>query len=543
MKNTIRFRQLFIVPLLVLFLGWLSLANLALADTYPDSYANFSEAELAQMLAPIALYPDALLTQVLMASTYPIEIIEADRWISDNRGLTGDAMDDALLDRGWDPSVKALCHFPSVLALMSERIGETTDLGNAFLAQESEVMAMVQKLRTEAYAQGHLSTTAQQTVVVHNGTIVIEPANPAAVYVPYYDPLYVYGSWWYPAYPPYFWGPARVNLGFGIHYWPGTYFSFSFGSWSYFDWPRHTIFIDVQRRPRFVRHDHWQVRSGRWRHAPQHRRGVSYRNPETARTYGQANVHFNRIRPESRRLSGQTDRDRYSGPHGDRRTGITQPPSRTESSWRERRHQDLRHAVPVRQVQRRSERERQNQARLSGDRAAQNPPTAQGNRQLHDRSVRSPAQRANLNRSKMVRQVAEPVRQVRQHTRQKQQGWVKQRQDRPAQRSVQNNRQGQVRSVGQIRHRVNPTLVKSQRQSVKPAWKIRERQQVHTAERGLPQQKTTTAVGQNRESGQFFNRFGSDAGKRVSSKSDRSWRGSRGNGSGADDRKSRGRFH
>jgi hypothetical protein len=174
---------------------------------YSEASENFSREELAQLLAPIALYPDPLLSQILMASTYPIEVIEADRWVSRNPQLQGDALDWALVERDWDPSVKALCHFPSILALMSERIAETTDLGNAFLAQEAEVMAMVQDLRATAYAQGNLTTNAQQTVIVERETIIIEPANPRVIYVPYYDPYYVYGSWWYPAYPPYFWGP------------------------------------------------------------------------------------------------------------------------------------------------------------------------------------------------------------------------------------------------------------------------------------------------------------------------------------------------
>jgi len=160
---------------------------------------KFSQEELAQMLAPVALYPDPLLSQVLMASTYPIEVIEADRWVRQNPGLTGDALDAALVNQDWDPSVKALCHFPRVLSTMSERIGETTNIGNAFLAQEDDVMRMVQELRRKAYDQGHLQSDAQQHVVVEQQTIVIEPANPDVIYVPYYDPFYVYGSWWYPA--------------------------------------------------------------------------------------------------------------------------------------------------------------------------------------------------------------------------------------------------------------------------------------------------------------------------------------------------------
>jgi hypothetical protein len=169
---------------------------------YQEPSEKFSQEQLAQMLAPIALYPDALLSQVLMASTYPIEVVEADRWVQRNSELKGEDLDAALLDMEWDPSVKAVCHFPSILALMSERISETTDLGNAFLAQEAEVMDMVQELRAKAYAQNHLVTDARQKVIVEDEKIIIEPADPTVIYVSYYDPSYVYGPWWYPAYPP-----------------------------------------------------------------------------------------------------------------------------------------------------------------------------------------------------------------------------------------------------------------------------------------------------------------------------------------------------
>jgi len=279
---------LFMIGFLVLCLGLLPQPGRAQGPGLEpgDSY---NREELAQMLAPIALYPDTLLAQILMASTYPIEVIEADRWVRNNQGLTGDRLDDALLDQDWDPSVKALCHYPDTLALMSERIAETTALGNAFLAQESEVMDMVQQLREEAYAQGNLKTSSQQKVVVDSGTIIIEPANPGVVYVPYYDPYFVYGPWWWsPAYPPYYWGPVGVDIGAGIFFWPGVYFGVSFHSWSYFDWPHRYIYIDVRRRPRFISHDRWVARPAHWSHLPSHRRGVAYRDKTTARRFGQA---------------------------------------------------------------------------------------------------------------------------------------------------------------------------------------------------------------------------------------------------------------
>src|SRR5215831_16772522 len=153
---------------------------------------TFSQPELDQLLAPIALYPDALLAQVLMASTYPLEIVSADRWTKANRTLAGKALEDALLSQPWDPAVKSLAVFPSVLAMMSEKLDWTQKLGDAFLAQEYDVMGTVQDLRVQAIAKGTLKDTPEQRVVTktENGetVIIIEPANPEVVYVPTYDP-------------------------------------------------------------------------------------------------------------------------------------------------------------------------------------------------------------------------------------------------------------------------------------------------------------------------------------------------------------------
>ena len=286
-------------------------------SAYAEPYDQYAREEIAQMLAPIALYPDSLLSQVLMASTYPIELIEADRWVKSRPGLEYDELDNALMGKSWDPSVKALCHFPSILALMSERISETTDLGNAFLAQEEEVLDVVQELRASAHAQGTLETTDQQNVIVDQGSIIIEPADPQVIYVPYYDPYYVYGSWWYPAYPPYFWGPPGVSFGIGYSFWPGFYFGFSFTNWSYFDWHDHYVYIDAYRRPEYVRHDHWASNPGRWNHSPSHRRGVAYGDRSTARKYSQRPYPQGQYRDETRsyperdgRTLRSTDRNR-----------------------------------------------------------------------------------------------------------------------------------------------------------------------------------------------------------------------------------------
>jgi uncharacterized membrane protein YgcG len=158
--------------------------------------------ELEQLLAPIALYPDDLLTQILMASTYPLEVVQADRWAKQNKDVKGDALAKALEEQPWDPSVKSLVNFPQVLQMMSEQLDLTQKLGDAFLAQQKDVMATIQKLRKKAQEQGNLKTTNEQKVVVEQETIIIESPNPQVVYVPSYNPTVVYGAWAYPAYPP-----------------------------------------------------------------------------------------------------------------------------------------------------------------------------------------------------------------------------------------------------------------------------------------------------------------------------------------------------
>src|SRR6185436_2796162 len=190
----------------------------------PAKAGTFSKEELEQMAAPIALYPDPLLAQVLMASTYPLEIVEAARWKKANASVTGDAVAEALKKEDWDPSVKSLVTFPDVLAMMDEQIGWTQKLGDAFLAQQTELMDSVQRLRAKAKAEGTLMSSKEQKVIEEPAppppadapapssaaaatpaptTIIkIEPSNPEVVYVPTYNPTVVYGAWPYPAYPP-----------------------------------------------------------------------------------------------------------------------------------------------------------------------------------------------------------------------------------------------------------------------------------------------------------------------------------------------------
>ena len=266
---------------------------LALPGAYAQDRRAYSQAELDQMLAPVALYPDALLSQVLMASTYPLEVVEAARWSRAHPGVQGDDAVRAVQDQDWDPSVKSLLAFPNLLSRMDEKLDWTKSLGDAFLAQEAQVMDTVQQLRQRARAAGHLLPDERIRVVDDGRTVVIEPATPSMVYVPYYDPWVVYGAWWWPAYPPVVWAPwpgyYAYRPGF---YWGagvGLTVGFFFGS---LDWHhRHVRVVHVNNyyaKPAYVRRDGYvqsNFAPGKWQHDPWHRRGVVYRAPEVQRKF------------------------------------------------------------------------------------------------------------------------------------------------------------------------------------------------------------------------------------------------------------------
>lgn len=287
--------------------SWLMVLALAVpvAALARDEGRDFSRGDLAQMLAPVALYPDALLSQVLMASTYPLEVVSADRWLRKNSLLKGDNLDVALRDQEWDASVKALCHVPTLLGLMSERLEETTRLGDAFLVQKEEVMDTVQDLRVRALREGNLKSNDKQTVTVReDGTIIIESVDPQTVYVPYYNTRYVYGPWWYPAWPPWYWGPGEAVAGPGINFWPDFYlgFGFGFGYWSHFDWSARSIVIDAGRRPHFYRSDYdWDSHHGSWHHESRHRTGSGYRDRYNSNGFNQPSERTNRTERHSTR--------------------------------------------------------------------------------------------------------------------------------------------------------------------------------------------------------------------------------------------------
>ena len=173
----------------------------------PAAPPTFKQEELDQILAPIALYPDSLIAQILMASTFPLEVVQAERFGKQNASLKGEALTKALESQSWDPSVKSLVNFPQVLSMMNEKLDWTQKLGEAFLGQQKPVLDTIQRLRAKAQAAGNLKTTKEQTVIVEEKIIKIEPANPQVIYVPTYNPTVVYGAWAYPAYPPYYYYP------------------------------------------------------------------------------------------------------------------------------------------------------------------------------------------------------------------------------------------------------------------------------------------------------------------------------------------------
>lgn len=278
----------------------------------------FTAAQLDQLLAPIALYPDALLAQTLMAASYPLEVVEAARWSKDNPTLKGDAALAAVKDEGWDVSVTSLVAFPQVLAMMNSQLDWTQKIGDAMIAQQSDVAASIQRLRAQAQSAGTLKSTPQQTVTQQPASagapagtpaaIVIQPTSPDTVYVPAYNPNWAYGSWPYADNPPSYFPPT--GYGWGGYYgsgWSGG-FSFGlgfsvggafFGGWSWGGgwgwggwggWGRGNSYttINIDRATTITRNFNRNIyHDGRWNHDPAHRHGVPYRDRDSRERYDQ----------------------------------------------------------------------------------------------------------------------------------------------------------------------------------------------------------------------------------------------------------------
>ena len=264
---------------------------------------TFSQEQLDQILAPIALYPDGLLAQVLMASTYPIEIVTAERWVKSNPGLKDKALEDALQKQPWDASVKSMAAFPQVLTMMSEKLDWTQQLGDAFLAQPKDVSATVQNLRAKASKEGNLKDTKEQKIVteqVATQTIIkIEPANPQVVYVPTYNPTVVYGSWWYPSYPPYYYYPPGYAVA-------GAAWGFAAGVaagaiWGNYNWGGGNVDIDVNRYNNFNKTN---ISNKNWNHDASHRGAVPYKDKGVAQQHGRGQSPSASTRDASRGRDG-----------------------------------------------------------------------------------------------------------------------------------------------------------------------------------------------------------------------------------------------
>jgi len=310
--------------------------------------AKLPPEQLDSLVAPIALYPDPLLSQTLVASTYPLEIIQLQQWLEKNKGLKDKALTEAVEKQGWDPSIQAMASLPDVVKQLSENIKWTTDLGNAFLAQQGEVMEAVQRMRKKAKDTGNLKTTEQQKVetkVVENkSVIIVEQANPQVVYVPTYNPTVVYGPPVY-AYPPIVYPPAGyyaagMAISFGVGVAMGAAWG---GGWGYgAGWGHNDVNVNVNNN--YVKNYNRQNannqignRSGgnnNWQHNPQHRGGAPYSNQRVANQYGgtargdsmatrQANAQTRQANGTSRAMgspSGNVNRasERQTGGESDR---------------------------------------------------------------------------------------------------------------------------------------------------------------------------------------------------------------------------------
>jgi hypothetical protein len=265
--------------------------------------------QLEALVSPIALYPDSLLSNVLMASTYPLEIVQAERWLTRNKNLSGDALKAAVDKQPWDDAVKALVATPPALAMMSSELDWTQKLGDAVLAQQADVMAAIQRLRARAQDKGTLATNAQQTVSVEQGannqrTVVIEQANDDTVYVPAYDPAVAYGGWPYAEYPPSYWGypdywgygiaPGFLARGlwFGAGWAIGRWGSGSWGWGGRVNWGNGGI---IRNWPRATPYNINNINNignrvgNNWQHNPAHRGGVRYNNRAVQQRFGGAN--------------------------------------------------------------------------------------------------------------------------------------------------------------------------------------------------------------------------------------------------------------
>jgi hypothetical protein len=256
----------------------------------PPEQVLLKPEQLDALVAPIALYPDALVANLLAASTYPLEVVQADRWLNEHKKLKGDALKTEVDKQEWDDSLKALASTPSVLSMMGDKLDWTKDLGDAVLAQQLDVMDAIQRLRSKAYDNKKLTSTKEQKVTIqpqeNKQLILIEPTDPNTIYVPYYDPAVVYGEWPYPAYPPYYFAaPPYIGAGLiatGLAFGAG----FALSRWSNYwgggcNWGNKNFFIN---------RNNINPLGNNWQHNPAHRQGVRYNNAGVQQKFGNNNL-------------------------------------------------------------------------------------------------------------------------------------------------------------------------------------------------------------------------------------------------------------
>ena len=261
------------------------------ASQSPPSAELLKPEQLEALVAPIALYPDELLANVLAASTYPLEVVQSDRWLKERKNLKGDALKKEVDKQSWDDSVKALASTPDVISMMSDKLDWAKNLGDAVLAQQADVMDAIQRLRTKAYDSKKLVTTKQQKVSVQTQeskqVIVIESADPDTIYVPYYDPATVYGTWPYADYPPYYFGyPSYIGAGViaaGLAFGAG----WAIGRWGNYwgggcNWGNRNLYVNHYNKINNI--------GNNWQHNPAHRQGVRYNNANVQQRFGNNNL-------------------------------------------------------------------------------------------------------------------------------------------------------------------------------------------------------------------------------------------------------------
>ena len=418
--------------------GALAATEAATAAAEPAAAASetvFRQEELDQMMAPLALYPDALLAQVLMASTYPGDVADAVAWSKANPKASGDDAVRQVADQPWDPSVQSLVAFPAVLVTLGQDPAWVQRVGDAFLAQPDAVMDSVQRLRRQAQAAGNLESNEQQKVTVQAAggpttvvqteapsstttvvqappaeqTIIIEPADPQVVYVPSYNPSTVYGTWPYPSYPPAYYPPSPgYYLGSALA--AGLAFGVGVGIvnslWGDCDWGGGDVDIDVNRYNNINSNRQINANQNKWQHNAANRDGVPYRDRASREQYGQ-------------RLAGSEQRDALRG----------RDPARTAD--RERASQALSQrgldapATSNREARERAQTADRERARQTlGERGIEAPVTsnreARERAQVADRQMREQSQaRQRPQASAQPRQRTQSSPQARQQARQK----------------------------------------------------------------------------------------------------------------------------